>query len=870
MNGTPKTDQYRHGATRPNNPSQETVATAGPSRRQPKEHRKEIRECDGPEPVLKWRRGSERKTATAPLLMRTEQLDAQTWLQSLKKRNGVQGDFFGGFNDYGTEEDLAALEWYEHAGNWSNRLIHADARRAMASLLEHEHLGAAVQMIYFDPPYGMDFDAKYATDTTARRAFADSYRRGIHSYLDTIREMMELARELLTESGSFFMQIGDVNVHRCALIGDEVFGPENRVSTISFATGGGGSSTKTISKAGDHILWYARHNEEKLFQPLYEEQTVDEWCDTQTFAGGGGDFPDGRRAMRTEERRDPRRNIPEGTELWAMQGLTSQGAAQEGAEQGQPFTWNGVQFGPDGLADRHWSIDRKGLERLAADDRLWSNVPQGTKQASAKQLRYRHLRSEMQGRRINNLWAKPINASDKRYPVQTGDLAIQRCMLMTTRPGDLVLDPTCGGATTAVVAEIWGRRWIAIDSSRESIAVARERILVREYPRHLLLGSADGFRQENEFRYAAGQPPLKTPPEVADRDPAGGLVVERMPYVSAATLAYADRPDKRPKREFTWFVDRPRGRNKGRIASNFTVESEYVEEYINPDDVLTGRQASRAGDWRERILQTLDERGIGNETDDHWVVENVNAIDHEDAVMAKPGRISHRCTLLDVGHNRRRDALVAIWPPDGKVSNTNIHHNVAQAMSLLPGLNNPVLIVIGAEIAAGTQTTVDNQTWQVPTIRIEAGAELHLRETKRTKGKDTPLTLVAEPTVEVQDADGDHVTVAVHGWHQFNPVTGEADFVPAAAKNVRMWLLDTNYDGLVFCARRIHLSPQLRGVENRKVLRGILGANGEPDGIDAVFAYQSRPFPRPQSGEIALRLILDGGYVLAARERVPV
>ena len=150
----------------------------------------------------------------------------------------------------------------------------------------------------------------------------------------------------------------------------------------------------------------------------------------------------------------------------------------------------------------------------------------------------------------------------------------------------------------------------------------------------------------------------------------------------------------------------------------------------------------------------------------------------------------------------------------------NIHHNVAQAMGLVAGLTNPVLIVIGAEIAAGTQTAVDNETWQVPTIRIEAGAELHLGDTKRTKGKDTPLTLVAEPTVEVQDADGDEVTVTVHGWHQFNPVTGEADFVPAAEKNVRMWLLDTDYDGLVFCARRIHLSPKLRGDENRKVLPG--------------------------------------------------
>ena len=868
MTASSKTQQYRHGGRRRNNPTQETVATAGPGRRQPKEHRKDVRNGDEAEPSLKWRRAPQRKTAPAPLLMRTEQVDPQAWLQSLNKRNGPQGDLFGTFNDYGTEADRAALEWYEHAGNWSNRLIHADARRAMASLLEHDHLGGAVQMVYFDPPYGMDFDAKYANDTTARRAFADSYRRGIHSYLDTIRETMELARELLTESGSFFMQIGDVNVHRCALIADEVFGAENRVSTISFATGGGGASTKTISKAGDHILWYARDRDTMLFQPLYEKQSIEDWCDTHTFATGG-DFPGERRALKAEERRDPKRNIPDRTVLWRMMPLTSQGAAPLGAEQGEPFTWNGIQFGPQGLQNDHWRVDRRGLAQLAADDRLWSNVPQGTARATAQQLSYRQLRTEMPGRRLNNLWANPISPSDKRYPVQTGDLVIQRCMLMTTKPGDIVLDPTCGGATTGVVAETCARRWITIDSSRESVAVARERILVHEYPKHLLLASLAGFRKENELRQAAGQEPLDVRSEVSDRDPAGGLVVERMPYVSAATLAYVGRPDKRPKREIIWFPDRPLGTKGGRIASTFTVESEYVEEYVNPDDVLTGRQAARAGDWRERILQTLDERGIGNESDDHWVVDNISALDQDDPASAKPGRISHRCTLLDVGHNRRRDALLAIWPPDGRVSDTNIHHNVAQAMGLLHGLNNPVLIVVGAEIATGTQTAVDNETWQVPTIRIEAGAELHLRETTRTKGKDSPLTLVAEPTVEVEEADGDQLTVTVHGWHQFNPVTGDADFVLAAEKNVRMWLLDTDYDGLVFCARRIHLSPKLREAHNRKVLRGILRANGDPEAVDLVFGYQSRPFPRPQSGEIAVRLVLDGGYVLAAREPVP-
>ncbi len=178
--------------------------------------------------------------------------------------------------------------------------------------------------------------------------------------------------------------------------------------------------------------------------------------------------------------------------------------------------------------------------------------------------------------------------------MQTGDLAIQRCMLMTTRPGDLVLDPTCGSGTTPVVAETWGRRWIAVDGSRESLAVARERILVRDYPAHLLVGSAVGFAKENALREAAGQEPLAERPAGSERDPATGLVVERMPYVSAATLAYKDRRDKRANRDITWFVDRPVGGKKnGRIASRFTVETEHLEQYHSPDELLRH--------WRGRL-----------------------------------------------------------------------------------------------------------------------------------------------------------------------------------------------------------------------------------------------------------------------------
>jgi len=265
-----------------------------------------------------------------------------------------------------------------------------------------------VQCIYFDPPYGMDFDANWqGTDGKVVTAFRDRYERGIHSYLDELKESLELCRELLAESGSLFLQIGEVNVHRAAILLDEVFGTENAVRTITYKTTGGGSSTREISKSCDYLLWYAKNKEEMKFRQLYEEQNINEWMESAS-SYSGIDLPDGTCRMLTrEERDDPKMNIQKKAGIWRAYDLTSQGPSD--GEQGQPYEWNGTLFGTTGLHARQWSVDRDGLDRLANDGRLFSTVKIGTKEASATKLGFKTYREETPGRRITNMWNRLIS-----------------------------------------------------------------------------------------------------------------------------------------------------------------------------------------------------------------------------------------------------------------------------------------------------------------------------------------------------------------------------------------------------------------------------------------------------------------------------
>ncbi|MBO3704315.1 MAG: site-specific DNA-methyltransferase, partial [Candidatus Accumulibacter sp.] len=446
-------------------------------------------------------------------------------LRSTRERAHEAGqitpDLFADFNGIPTGADKT--EFYQHDQNWTNRMILGDSLQVMASLAEREGLRGKVQCIYLDPPYGIKFNSNFQWSTTSRdvkdgkadhitrepeqvKAFRDTWRDGIHSYLTYLRDRLTVARDLLTESGSIFVQIGDENRHLIRALLDEVFGQGNFVSEIAFrtTTGRGG---KLLDNNSDFAIWYAKRFESiKYRQALTErdEKTYDYFYDE---AGVGHEF--GGIASAT----------PEGCTPYNLDNFTSQSESPEGSK---PLELFGRTIPcPSG---RHWRVST-GRERLIKALRL---EPYGS------QVRCRITARDQGATGVGNVWLDVLMGSfvqQKIYVVQTASSVIQRCFLMTTDPGDLVLDPTCGSGTTATVAEQWGRRWITIDTSRVALALARARIMGARYPFYLLADSREGQLKEAEVSRSvpSGQP--------VHGDIRHGFVYERVPHITLKSIA---------------------------------------------------------------------------------------------------------------------------------------------------------------------------------------------------------------------------------------------------------------------------------------------------------------------------------------------
>jgi adenine-specific DNA-methyltransferase len=507
------------------------------------------------DPQLQWTGKAEHTSFDVPTvsLHVHERIDSKTIVDSVKKAKddgGQQGLF---------SESLPfreAIEFYKHKENWANRLIAGDSLLVMNSLLEKEGMAGKVQMVYFDPPYGIKYGSNFQPFVNKRdvkdgkdedltsepetiKAFRDTWELGIHSYLTYLRDRLVLSRELLAESGSIFVQISDENVHHVREIMDEVFGAENFVSMISYATTTG-LGNKFLDKTGDYIIWYGKEKSATKYNPIWLEKTnVETGDNAYRFI----ELETSERRAMTNEEKNGLVKIPKNAKIFRYDNLVS----QSGGENGRfPILLNGETYGID---KGSWKTNESGIKNLISKNRIG---------VIGNTISYIRFINDFPLIKLTNIWSDTSIAgfaSDKKYVVQTSPKVIQRCILMTTDPSDLVLDITCGSGTTAYVAEQWGRRWITCDTSRVALTLAKQRLMTANFDYYQLARPSEGV--------------------------SSGFVYKTVPHVTLKSIANNEPPATET------LYDQPLKDNRiARITSPFTVEAVPAAHAKSVDELL--------------------------------------------------------------------------------------------------------------------------------------------------------------------------------------------------------------------------------------------------------------------------------------------
>lgn len=805
----PSTYRYTT-ASRPNQPTAGTEPLLSDEERSPRPFHVDRHEIT--RPVLAWDRqgrtsrmegdpagDSTHAFAGVPLYTQ-EKINPLAMVEQLRKSDTAAPlNLFDDFN--GLPAEANTWEFYQHSGHWQNRLIHGDSSEVMQSLISRDGLAGRVQMVYFDPPYGIAFRSNFMTatdrlqthdsidkgvpvgDPAPLRAYGDTYRNGIHSYLDGIHERLVLARELLTDTGSLFLQIGDDNVHLLGVLCDEIFGSHNRMSTITYATTGGGSSTKSISAAATYLLWYAKDRTQARYRPLYEQldrKQIIEYFNWDVMV----ELADGTtRAPNPLERADPK-TLPPGARIYHRTPLDSPGTSTTG--RSDSYRWNGYDWPcPPGA---QWRVSMEGMDRLAELDRLDAAGP-------GSRLRWKRYENEVAGKRINNIWHRKMSTSDKRYVVQTANQVIERCLQMTTDPGDLILDPTCGSGVTADMAEKWGRRWITIDASRVTIAIARRHMITRTYPWW----------------------------EIADggTDPAAGFNLETIQRVSAATLAYdtVNDPDNT-----IHLVDRPhKAKGRHRLSGPFTVESSspytYLPFHTPPDDQWYG---AAEGELAQTLIEALTTSPIRDASGR----EQLRVVELEPWPGAKLATHEARCQTA--GRDLESTAAVMLAAPDATVTARQVIDAATEARRNRAGIEQ--LIAVGFAF----EPNVEEQVGPVRVYRVVANRDLQIPGLSNQTDSGA-LTLLGEPSVVLDTAsDGD---------------------------DIDSWMVDTAHDGRNFFPRRFYAPAAKNPRKYFGPLRKALGKQLDPEAHEALTGLCSQPFPTPEPGlTVAVKIITRAGH----------
>ena len=854
-------EQYRYGsASRVALPTQETALNLADDQLAESEYR--LAEPPPGWPTLNWRRSPEAARARYGRLFIHDKVSPAEFVSSLlQDRNGAQSNWFHDFNNLPAG---AHYEPYLHdGGNWSNRLIKSSGQRAMASLLNDEAMAGQVDLIYMDPPYNINFRSNFQgliddtstgerwedipADVRAVKVFRDSYRDGVHSYLDQLRVHLIHGRELLKDSGSFVMQIGADNLHYVAVLMSEVFGHENHVATIPYTTGIN-YSTRMLPEIGNWLIWFARDKSQAKYRQLYVEGNRADTIALMNQYYLRYETEDGEPQRLTKEQiSDPDRYLPENAQVYDIRPLTSQHESTTGRSEPYISLNGNIYPCPSTL---QWRVDGHGLRKIEQISRMAFG--------SNGQLYWKRYEDEIPGRSLNAVWSEGGRVRDKRYIVETPPTVLQRVLLMTTDPGDLVLDPTCGSGAMPLMAERWGRRWIAIDSSAVSIAIARERIATAMHPYHLLQDSPEGHRREQERAQELTAVGDKAPFRARAHyrhDPAQGFVLARQLRVSAATLAYGFTPD-----DVIYHPDRPEPEpGKRRVSSAFTVESDLPFSAMQPN--CAGANPPDGSDIGS--LETL--RNI-----EEALLTSGIRIPGPDARTGKTYRVSGlepTVEIPDVTHTGQiidadaagddagaaKDAVFYICRED-EVAGPFQTRNLAVAAR---HRNTPYACIVGFG-HEGDTGSLERHQGNVTILQVMANRDLMIPDLQH-KRDDNAFVVISEPDLAIHDEPDGKISIAVRGLTTYNPATGQVE--PTGDRRIACIMTDTAYDQESFKVCLLNLPQQGRTSERRlQQIRAAFRREIDDAKWQRMRSAQTQPFNRPPSGgKVAVKVIDQTG-----------
>lgn len=766
------------------------------------------------DPQLQWAGKAEHLSFEVPnvSLHVHERIDSKSIIESVK--DGKRPEQLSIF-DLGKKSLREAVEFYKHKENWSNRLIAGDSLLVMNSLLEKEAMGEKVQMIYFDPPYGIKYGSNFQPFTNKRdvkdgkdedltaepemiKAFRDTWELGIHSYLTYLRDRLLLAREMLHDSGSIFVQISDENVHLVRNLMDEVFGPQNYVIEITF-TKTGSQNGNLLQGINDYILWYAKNKNEVKYRKLSLERTVEDF------------YNDGFTKYEEDGVLKKTNNFIDYKENWRKRKYFRADPLQS-SNPGSRYEviLNGENFYPT----KYWKTSEEGMKNLLNNNKIIK---------SGNNIAYKRFITDAPLKSTSNVWTDTGGASNMVYVVQTGLKPIQRCMLMTTDPGDLVFDPTCGSGTTVYIAEQYGRRWITCDTSRVATTLTKQRLLTSTF---------DYYK-------------LSFPDEGVD----SGFLYKTVERISLKTIASNETPVAEV------LYDQPLvDRSRTRVTGPFTVEAVPAPVVKSIEELELGDSASdtsitrsgetlRQSEWKDELFKT-GVRAKGGNVIEFSRVETLSGTRYLQAEAETKG-------------DEPKKVLVSFGPEHAPLEQRQVEAAWQEARLLKPD----ILLFAAFQFDNEAAKDIDELTPEIAgmqLLKVQMNADLLTNDLKKKRSSNESFWLIGQPDIKLieinKGQDKGKVQVEVLGFDYYNPKTGK---IESGGKNkIAMWMLDTDYDERSLFPTQVFF-PMAGAKDGWKKLAKNLRAEIDTTKIEAFYGTLSLPFDRNK--QIAVKIVDDRG-----------